>query len=58
MKLDFGVHLATPGTYNYEALLKTAVLTDRLGYEYVKIGDHFFLPPEFHKRAGDDPDRP
>ena len=58
MKLRFGVHMPIHGIYDYEAFLETSVLADRLGYDYVTVGDHFFLSPEFYKRAGGDPDRP
>jgi alkanesulfonate monooxygenase SsuD/methylene tetrahydromethanopterin reductase-like flavin-dependent oxidoreductase (luciferase family) len=46
------------GIYDYKAFLETSVLADKLGYDYVTIGDHFFLSPEFYRRAGGDPDRP
>lgn len=55
MKLSFGVHLATHGLYDYKNFLKTAVLADNLGYDYITIGDHFFNVPE---GSGGDPDRP
>ena len=55
MKLAFGVHLSTHGLYDYGAFLKTAVLADSLGYDYITIGDHIFVVPE---RAGGNPDRP
>jgi alkanesulfonate monooxygenase SsuD/methylene tetrahydromethanopterin reductase-like flavin-dependent oxidoreductase (luciferase family) len=49
LKLAFGVHLSTHGLYDYGAFLKTAVLADSLGYDYITIGDHIFVVPE---RAG------
>jgi len=56
--LGFGVHMPIHGMYDYEAFVKTSVLADRLGYDYITVGDHFFLSPEFYKSAGGDPDRP
>lgn len=52
------MHVPIHGTYDYKAFLKTSVLAERLGYDYITVGDHFFLPPESYKRMGGDPDRP
>lgn len=58
MTLNFGVHMPIHGIYDYKAFLETSILADGLGYDYVTVGDHFFLSPEFYRRAGGDPDRP
>jgi alkanesulfonate monooxygenase SsuD/methylene tetrahydromethanopterin reductase-like flavin-dependent oxidoreductase (luciferase family) len=46
------------GMYDFEAFLKTSILADELGYDYIFVGDHFFLGPEFYRNVGGDPDRP
>lgn len=58
MTLNFGVHMPIHGIYDYKAFLETSMFADRLGYDYVTVGDHFFLSPEFYRRAGGDTDRP
>lgn len=58
LTLDFGVHMPIHGIYDYKAFLETSIIADGLGYDYVTVGDHFFLSPEFYRRAGGDPDRP
>jgi len=58
LRLNFGVHMPIHAMYDYRAFLKTSMLADRLGYDYVTVGDHFYLPPESYKRIGGDPDRP
>ena len=58
-KISFGVHIPIHGVYDYRAFLETAMLADSLGYDYVTVGDHFYVPnPEVYKRVGADPDRP
>jgi len=58
MRLGFGVHMPLHGLYDFEAFLKTSVLADRLGYDYILVGDHFFLGPDFYRNVGGDPNRP
>jgi probable F420-dependent oxidoreductase len=58
MRLDFGLHMPIHGAYDYNAVLETSVLADQLGYDYITVGDHFFLPPNSYKRIGGDPDKP
>jgi len=33
-------------------------MADRLGFDYVTVGDHFFLPAESYKKMGGDPSKP
>jgi len=33
-------------------------MADRLGFDYVTVGDHFFLPAESYTKIGGDPSRP
>ncbi|MCJ7610305.1 LLM class flavin-dependent oxidoreductase [Candidatus Bathyarchaeota archaeon] len=58
LTIVFGVHMGLHGLYNYEAFLETSQLADRLGYEYITVGDHLFNPPDFYKQAGGDPEKP
>jgi len=58
MKLKFGVHLPIHGAYDYDFVLKTALLAEELGFSSLWVGDHFFLPSEFYKKTGGDPDKP
>ncbi|MCD6593161.1 LLM class flavin-dependent oxidoreductase [Candidatus Bathyarchaeota archaeon] len=54
----FGVHFPIHGPYGYEAFLETTVLADKLGFDCLTVGDHFFLPSETYSNLGWDPDRP
>ena len=58
MKLQFGIHVPIHGSYGYKAFLETSVKADRLGFDYVTVGDHFFLPAESYIKVGGDPSRP
>ncbi len=58
MSLNFGVHLPIHATYGYEDVLKTSILADKLGYDYITVGDHFYLPSRSYRRIGGDPDKP
>jgi probable F420-dependent oxidoreductase len=58
MKMSFGVHMPIHGAYDYEAFSKTSMLADKLGYDFITVGDHFFLPSRSYERMGGDPDRP
>ena len=58
MRLSFGVHMPIHGMYDFQAFLKTSILADKLGYDYILVGDHFFLGPDFYRNVGGDPDRP
>lgn len=58
MRLDFGLHLPIHGAYDYNAVLETSILADELGYDYITVGDHFFLPSNSYRKLGGDPDKP
>ena len=58
MKPQFGIHVPIHGSYDYEAFLEISVLADRLGFNYVTVGDHFFLPAESYTKIGGDPSKP
>ncbi|MDH5441510.1 MAG: LLM class flavin-dependent oxidoreductase, partial [Candidatus Bathyarchaeota archaeon] len=58
MKISFGAHIPIHGAYDYEAFSKTSMLADKLGYDFITVGDHFFLPSGSYERMGGDPDRP
>ena len=58
MRLDFGLHIPIHGAYDYNAVLETSVLADELGYDYITVGDHFFLPSNSYRKLGGDPDKP
>ncbi len=58
MRLDFGLHIPIHGAYDYNAVLETSILADELGYDYITVGDHFFLPSNSYRKLGGDPDKP
>lgn len=58
MKLQFGIHLPIHGSYDYKAFLETSIMADKLGFDYVTVGDHFFLPAESYIKIGGDPSKP
>jgi alkanesulfonate monooxygenase SsuD/methylene tetrahydromethanopterin reductase-like flavin-dependent oxidoreductase (luciferase family) len=58
MRLDFGLHLPIHGAYDYNTVLETSILADELGYDYITVGDHFFLPSNSYRKLGGDPDKP
>ncbi|KYH39490.1 MAG: F420-dependent oxidoreductase, partial [Candidatus Bathyarchaeota archaeon B63] len=58
LRLKFGVHLPIHVPYDYEAFLETSIIADRLGFDYLTVGDHFFLPAELYTKVGGDPNRP
>jgi len=58
LKLQFGIHVPIHGSYDYKAFLEIGVLADRLGFDYITVGDHFFLPAESYIKFGGDPSRP
>jgi len=58
LRLQFGIHVPIHGSYDYKAFLETSVTADRLGFDYVTVGDHFFLPAESYIKFGGDPSKP
>ena len=58
LKLQFGIHVPIHGLYSYKDFLETSIKADELGFDYVTVGDHFFLPAESYIRVGGDPSRP
>lgn len=48
MSLKFGVHLPIHGIYSYGDIMKVAVAADKLGYNSLWVGDHFYLPREYY----------
>ena len=58
MHLEFGVHLPIHGIYSYEDIMKVAVTADKLGYNSLWVGDHFYLPREYYVNTGGDPAKP
>jgi len=58
LKLQFGIHVPIHGSYDYTAFLEISILADRLGFDYVTVGDHFFLPAESYTKIHGDPSRP
>ena len=58
MKIEFGIHLPIHGPYDYKAFLETSIMADRLGFDYVTVGDHFFLPAESYIKVGGDASKP
>ena len=43
MNIRFGVHVAPQFGYEYQAIEDIALLTEKLGYNLLTIGDHLFL---------------
>lgn len=58
MNIQFGVHAPIHGIYNYRDFLEMAVLADELDFNWLTVGDHFFLPAEEYAMIGADPSRP
>jgi alkanesulfonate monooxygenase SsuD/methylene tetrahydromethanopterin reductase-like flavin-dependent oxidoreductase (luciferase family) len=58
LRLKFGIHLPIHGSYDYKAFLEASIAADRLGFDYVTVGDHFFLPTDLYIKVGGDPSRP
>jgi len=58
LKIEFGIHLPIHGPYDYKAFLETSIMADRLGFDYVTVGDHFFLPAESYIKVGGDASKP
>jgi len=58
LKTQFGIHVPIHGSYDYKAFLEIGILADRLGFDYITVGDHFFLPAESYIKIGGDPSRP
>ena len=58
LRPQFGIHVPIHGSYDYKAFLETSVTADRLGFDYITVGDHFFLPAESYIKIGGDPSRP
>ncbi|MCD6470301.1 LLM class flavin-dependent oxidoreductase [Candidatus Bathyarchaeota archaeon] len=58
MRLQFGVHAPIHGIYGYRDFLELAVLADELGFDWLTVGDHFFLPAREYLMIGADPSKP
>jgi alkanesulfonate monooxygenase SsuD/methylene tetrahydromethanopterin reductase-like flavin-dependent oxidoreductase (luciferase family) len=58
MLLNFGIHLPTHSRYDYSDIEKISIIADKLGYNSLWVGDHFFLPEEIYIKTGGDPKKP
>ncbi len=58
MKPLFGIHAPIHGSYDYRSFLDLSFMADKLGFDYLTVGDHFFLPSETYVRIGGDPAKP
>jgi len=58
LKLQFGIHSPIHGSYDYKAFLDLSITADRLGFDYVTVGDHFFLPAKSYAKICGDPSKP
>ncbi|MEM4461744.1 MAG: LLM class flavin-dependent oxidoreductase [Candidatus Bathyarchaeia archaeon] len=56
--IGFGIHLPTHGRYSYRDILEVSIAADRLGFDTLWIGDHFYLPRRFYEGTGGDPSKP
>ena len=55
---QFGIHVPIHGPYGYNAFLEISITADNLGFDYITVGDHFFLPAESYIKIGGDPSKP
>ncbi|MBS7653562.1 MAG: LLM class flavin-dependent oxidoreductase [Candidatus Bathyarchaeia archaeon] len=58
MKPLFGIHAPIHGSYGYWSFLELSSMADEMGFDYLTVGDHFFLPSETYARIGGDPAKP
>ena len=58
LKRLFGVHAPIHGSYDYKSFIELSFMADELGFDYLTVGDHFFLPSETYAKIGGDPSRP
>jgi len=56
--LLFGVHLPTHSRYEYNEILRVSKAAEKLGFDSIWVGDHFYLPREFYEKTSGDPKKP
>lgn len=50
--------MPTHSGYGYREILEVSLAADKLGFDSLWIGDHFYLPRRFYEKTGGDPNRP